>query len=166
MPEPTFDDRLIEPPPPDGLIPGAWWPWWLAAGILLLILAGLALWWRRRKGSKADPAAPQAHAKALASLAGCPTTGLSDTATQVSLILRRYLAEAVDDPALYETHEELIARSSALEQLSEGLRDRCRQFFQHLAQLKYAPDQPDGDPATLLADAGQLLQALNREIDA
>lgn len=166
MPDTPADDVLIAPPSPEELLPTAWWPWLLTIGIVLLLSAGLGLWWWRRKQRPTGPPAPRAHAKALAALARCPTEHCADTATRVSLILRRYLAEATEDPALYETHEELIARQSALEDLSDELRQRCRDLFEQLARLKYAPAPTEGDPASLRDEAGRLLQALNQEIAA
>lgn len=164
MSNPLADDRLIEPPSPDGLMPVSWWSWWPVAA-LVLAFAVLGFWWWRRKARPASgPDAPRAHAKALAALSCCPTDDLPGTATRLSLILRRYLAEVTGDPALYETHEELVARSNALGSLGEEVRRHTRELFDQLARIKYAPGRADDDPIALRDEAVRLLQALNREV--
>lgn len=140
---------------------------WIAGAVGLLLVLGILFWWWR-KPSRRGPGnvAPRARSEALEALSRCPTDNCTETATHTSLILRRYLAEVTADPALYETHEELMARSNALESLSEGLREEAGRFFLQLARLKYARSEGGENPAALPQQARDLLEALHREVAA
>ncbi len=46
-------------------------------------------------------------------------TPINKAATELSLILRRYLASTFHDPALFETNEEFAIREGALSSLQE-----------------------------------------------
>ena len=85
---------------------------------------------------------------------------------QTSLILRRYLSLAAEDPALFETHEEFIARNDALLSLSDAARAACATGFARLAACKYAPEVPAMAPATVVAEAHELLETLHRGFHA
>ena len=59
--------------------------------------------------------AQAAFAEACAAMAAISTADVRDAAVLSSLILRKYLATAAGDPALFETHEEFVARHDALQ---------------------------------------------------
>jgi len=117
----------------------AWW--FLAAGLALLILA-LVLFFLRRKKVFLDPHKEKREAFAAAKerLETMEQVGSRETATAVSLALRGYLARSMNEPALYETHEEFIGRHEGLKDLPEDIRLETGAFFNHLASMKYAPE--------------------------
>lgn len=78
------------------------------------------------------------------------------TATRISLIIRRYLATAFNDTALFETNEEFVLRESSLNQLHPDSRDPITQHLTALSQLKYAP-HGSADTAGLIDDAESIL---------
>lgn len=117
----------------------AWW--FLAAGAALLVL-GLLLFLLRRKKVSIDPHKQkrEAYIAAKAELEAIGDNGTRETATAISLSLRNYLARSMDEPALYETHEEFIGRHEGLKDLPEDVRSETGDFFGKLAALKYAPE--------------------------
>ena len=78
---------------------------------------------------------------------------LAEVATEASLILRHYLAVAMEEPALYETHEEFVMRSDALVDLPAGARDRLAPLLDHLAAAKYGPSSSQDDLSHQLVDS-------------
>jgi hypothetical protein len=141
---------LPSPTPP-------WWVWLLLA-VILIVLAWLLL--RKKKSPPASPLdAYQDACLALeqASLIAEPIT----LATTVSLIIRRYLATAFTDPSLFETHEEFLARHSALQSLPENLRAEISHHFATVAHLKYAPRTDTDNATTLIPDLRGLLDRLH-----
>lgn len=122
-------------------------PWWfLAAGIALLLLA-LILFILRRKKKFHDPLREkrEAYAAAKDQLVTMSHAGSRESASAVSLTLRNYLARSLGEPALYETHEEFIGRHEGLADLPEKLRFETGAFFNHLASMKYAPEDAPMD---------------------
>ncbi len=159
----TTSFELKEPAPPDELVPSiGLWPWWVA-GIALVLLAIILLVVFRKRAVTVDPAAARnaAFKDALAALAGASAASAREAAVQGSLILRRYLATAAADPALFETHEEFVARQDSLNALSPPAREAAAEGFSRFASLKYAPEIPDADPAEVLADSKRLLETLH-----
>lgn len=160
----TFE--LREPASPEPLLPGdpaaPLWIGLVVALVLLAIASGLLIW-RRRHPRKPDPLAlrRQAYQEATVALGKVAATTARAAAVQASLILRRYLAAALADPALYETHEEFIARSDSLKALVEPAREACQRGFASLAAIKYSPAGDHGDPAGIVADARSLLETLH-----
>ena len=119
---------------------------------------------RRRRGPRRiDPQTLRdaAHRKALAALAAIdaaqPPVAL---ATAVSLALRRFLADSCGEPALFETHEEFLARGEALDRLPEPLREETADTFAALASVKYAADRPL-PPSDLIELARSLVDRLH-----
>ena len=117
----------------------AWW--FLAAGSALLVLA-LLIFLRRRAKVSPDPHKEkrEAYAAAKAELAAIAESGSREMATAVSIALRKYLARSLNEPALFETHEEFIGRHEVLKDLPEDVRAETEAFFGKLAGMKYAPE--------------------------
>jgi len=156
---------LREPIPADPYLPAPgppWWIWAAAALFVLLLVAAIVVAIRRhRKSGASGPDPEQARRNALAALsridASAPPARL---ATEVSLILRRFLAEAFGDPALFETHEEFLSRHDALADLPPGQHDALARIFATLVRLKYSPVPPDTDAAPLIESARGILSSL------
>lgn len=160
--------KLLEPAPPVSLLPDSGlWPWFLAGGILLVIGIAIMIFVRTRKQTM-DPHAARkaAFAEASTALQNSAPENARDAAIQSSLILRKYLAVAAADPALYETHEEFISRHDSLSALSPAARAAAESGFTALAALKYAPEIPDAAPAAVVADSRALLETLNQGFSA
>lgn len=162
------DDAMVlrELVPAEPLLPEPGLPaWaWFALAAATIGLAVLVVFLRRkRSAAAADPARArqEAYARAKAALESAPAGGMQEAATRVSVTLRRYLADVCGDPALFETHEEFIARHQALAGYPEDLRKVTAEGFSHLARLKYGPDAT-GDPAALFNGARQLLDRLHQ----
>ena len=83
-------------------------------------------------------------------------------AVLASLTLRDYLATAADDPALFETHEEFIARHDSLAALTEKARAAAAAGFSRLAALKYAAEPPASTASLVIESARTLLDELHR----
>jgi len=161
------EDALVlrELVPAEPLLPPPGLPlWaWLAIGAAVVALFGLAAFLRRAKRQKTDPARirEEAYRAALAELEPPATSGMQEAATRVSVALRRYLAAVAGDPALFETHEEFVARHQALAGYPDELRRSTAEGFSHLARLKYGREA-SGDPASLISAARQLLDRLHQ----
>jgi hypothetical protein len=152
------------------LVP-TWEPqlWWFFAGtaflaaflaaILLLLILLL------RKKPKVDLRKEKREAYQEAKLAfGAKGSGdAREIAIQVSMILRRYLAKSMKEPALFETHEEFVARHDGLKDLPEGVRSEVGSFFTKLAAVKYAPDDiAAGEAQGTHAEGAALLERMHR----
>ena len=164
----STDDALVlrdlvpaEPLLPDPVLP--LWVWLAVAGGILLLLALAWLLLRRRPTGMVNPVKvrEEAYRRAAAELAS-PTGGsMQEAATKISLVLRRYLAVVAGDPALFETHEEFVARHESLASYPVDLRQTAAEGFSHLARLKYGREA-EGDPAALFSSARQLLDRLHQ----
>jgi hypothetical protein len=155
--------RLMEPASPESLVPDyGLWPWFVAGGILLAVV--FAFWMILKKRATAiDPQAARkaAFAEALEALNTSNPDSARNAAIQSSLILRKYLAQAASDPALYETHEEFVSRRDSLQALAAEARSAAETGFTKLASLKYAPEIPDADPAGVVSESKALLETLH-----
>lgn len=163
MSETNTGFKLMEPASPEALVPDyGLWPWFLAAGIAILIGIAVMAYVKRRKVA-GDPHAARnaAFAEATAALAGVIPDSARTAAVQSSLILRKYLSTAANDPALFETHEEFVSRHDALQALTADARAATETGFTRLAALKYAPEIPDAAPADVIADSRALLETLH-----
>jgi len=167
--ESDIDDlRLVEPAQSADLIPTTlgWEAWCIIVtlGILALLLI-LLLWWKLSKRGRPESInqAALAYNGALAKLAICPSQQLTATATECSIILRRYLADLTDDPAIYETHEEWVSRHHSIEAFCQQHRDRIHSFFSELAVWKYSPSDHGDDPATIIERSRDLLKTIHME---
>lgn len=158
----TFE--LKEPAPPDALLPRDYTQiGWLAAAALGLLVgvAGLVRWRRHHTANPAQSRRLLAYKEASAALGRVAAAEARAAAVQTSLILRRYLSLAADDPALFETHEEFITRNDSLLSLTETARAACAAGFARLAAVKYAAAIPELAAASVIADAGELLETLH-----
>jgi Domain of unknown function (DUF4381) len=140
--------------------PQAWWYFTAAAVVFGTVLLVLLI---RRKKSSADPGREkrEAYIEAIADFGQVAPGDLRQTAVRVSEILRRYLAKSMRESALYETHEEFVARHDALKDLPEDVRQKIAVFFAKLAEVKYAPEPPDSEPAPIHAGGLELLERIH-----
>lgn len=165
MAEETVSFELKEPAAPEQLLPrDVIPPLWLGLGLLAAVALAVVLvrWFRTPSTGSAQSVRELAFRDALAGLAQLAAPTARGAAVQTSLILRTYLSLAARDPALFETHEEFIARSDSLKVLSEAAQAAGRDGFARLAALKYAPEPPESDPAVVVAEARGLLETLHR----
>lgn len=156
--------QLQEPVSPESLVPTMDYTfvWWIVAAVILLIL--LAFFLSRKKSTTApNPIAARkaAYLAAKKALDSINPARAREAAVQTSLILRRFLADAIGDPSLFETQEEFISRQDALKVLKPDARDACAAGFTRLSKLKYAAEIPTGEPASIVAESRSLLETLN-----
>lgn len=144
--------------------------WWflVAAGLALLLTAGVLFFVRRKKKKESgisdrEEAFVEAE-ESFGRIGG--ERGLRDVATEVSLILRRYLARSLGEPALFETQEETVSRHDGLANFPDELRGRVREYFAVLARNKYAVRAREGGDAegaeALVAEGKDLLEEMHR----
>jgi len=167
-PEPT-PFQLLEPDTIESLLPGWWLPHILIAATILvaLTLAAVLLIRAKNRPRPADPAKIREEARlkavaALESARGGASSSPRDAAVLASLALRDYLARAADDPSLFETHEEFIARQDSLTALHEEARAAAAAGFSHLASLKYASEPPTSTATEVIESSRNLLDELHR----
>lgn len=140
--------------------PQAWW-YFAAAGLILAVVLLVVM--LRRKKEAVDPHREkrEAYIEAKKDLAKTDAGELRDTAVLVSVILRRYLARSMQEPALFETQEEFVSRHDALRDLPEDVRQSVAEFFAKLAGVKYAPKQVMAQPAEIQAGGLELLERIH-----
>ena len=161
--------ELMEPPAPEALVPDSLLePWVLPCAVGLLVV--LTLWfifWKRKKPAP-DPLAIRkaAYQEAATALDKITTTQSRDAAVLTSLILRKYLSSAANDPALFETHEEFISRDDGLLALTPDARQAAEAGFTRLASLKYAADLPDASSLEVVNECRLLLETLHHGFEA
>ena len=150
---------------PDELLPGyglEWW--WLVAGIFALVVL-LVVVMLRIRGKKEAPSPAMlresAFREAMAALSGSAPADARAAAVLASLAVRKYLSVAAADPALFETHEEFLARHNALNAFKPEARAKAESGFTRLAALKYAPQETDASAADVIAESRTLLQTLH-----
>lgn len=160
---PTFE--LIEPPTTAPLLPR--WSYLtlgsLAAGTLLLICLAILLVrrWSRARSGKQENIRRKAWREAQTAFSTLAAENARDAATGVSLILRRYLATALAEPALFETHEETFARGDALTPLPPAVKQKTAEWFTELARLKYAREIGIESPDEIIANARAILETIH-----
>ena len=79
------------------------------------------------------------------------------SAVRISLIMRQYLEAAFEDPALFETDEELTLRPHALAQLQHDCRTAVIDHLHKLTQLKYVEAGQQGPILELIDQAIEVL---------
>ena len=143
------DDKLqlrdVVPAEPLLSHPGLPWWAWTASGVGVALLVGLAVLLvvrhRRTAFSGAEPVdREQAHREAVAAIEECVGLPRREAALRASGAIRLYLAKVCEDPSLYETHEEFLARHQALQRFPETTREQILMLLSRLAAEKY--DQP------------------------
>jgi len=155
--------QLQEPVLPESLVPAMDLTWlWIAIAVFVILTAVIILIGKRKKHSRMDPLALRraAYKAAVKSFENTTADDARDAAVKSSMILRRFLADAVGDPALFETHEEFIIRRNSLGKLTPPAREAATTTFAKLARVKYAPEVPSDDPAVILAEGRQHLDVL------
>jgi hypothetical protein len=168
MPPESPPFQLHEPDLIESLLPGWWLPHILIGSTILiaLMLAAVLLVRAKNRPRPVDPAKlrEDARLKAVSALESARASSATprEAAVFASLALRGYLARAADDPALFETHEEFIARRDSLAALHEKARESAAAGFSHLASLKYAAEPPASTATEVIESARTLLDELHR----
>ena len=138
--------------------------WWFAVGVFVILLIAGLVFLIGKSAKPVDPMARKrkAYGQAVEAFGGLGTQGVKGTAISVSAILRRYLADAMDEPALFETHEEFIARHDCLKNFPEGLKTDAGDFFSQLAEVKYAEQVAEGCDSGRMSEGGlKLLERMH-----
>ncbi len=161
---------LLEPVSPETLVPHSWVePWMITAAIAAFVLLAALVWLvTRKKATPPDPrlAREAARAEAGAALDKIGEVPAREAAVVSSLVLRKYLATVAGDPALFETHEEYIARHEALKDFTEETRASANIGFSRLASVKYSKDDPDITTAQVVTGAKNMLEILHTGLKA
>jgi hypothetical protein len=170
MNEKTTTYELLEPVSPETLVPNSWVePWMIVTALVaLLILVGGVWLLTRKKAGPLDPrlAREAARAEAAAALDKIGEVPPREAAVVSSLVLRKYLATATGDPALFETYEETISRHEALKDFSEEARGSATIGFTRLAAIKYSPEDSDMETPQVVAGSRNLLEILHTGLRA
>ncbi len=157
---------LHDIPDPEDFLPGieiVWWGWVLL-GMLCALIACILI---RFISSQPDPNPfiDCSYSDSRAALEQClphlDELSLAEVSANVSFILRGYLSKTFGDQALYETHEEFVLRSDALQDLPRGARSRLTPLLSTLADAKYSPSRID--PAAcekIIEDSLEILQGI------
>lgn len=164
---PTYE--LLEPVSPETLVPQSWLePWMFAVLAVVLVVIVAVVWFTRGKPVPPDPklAREAARTEAAAALDNIGEVPAREAAVVSSLVLRRYLATVAGDPALFETHEEYVARHESLKNFTEDARGSAAIGFSRLAAVKYSPDRPDMDTPQVVAGSHSLLKILHEGLQA
>ncbi len=142
--------------------PQAWW-FFAAAALGVLVLLLVHLFKSRKRGEDPDREKREAYKEAKADFKGYEGTNFREAAAWVSLVLRRYLVRSMQEPALFETHEEFVGRHDGLKDLPEDVRADVAVFFTKLAALKYAPEEGSPISAGEITSGGKdLLERIHR----
>ncbi len=165
-------DDLHDIADPGPLLPGIEVPvwFWITLATLVFGAASFFLYFILRR--KVAPTPPELSfygesRRAFEELRiSLPGRSLADVATEASLIMRHYLVVTLQEPALYETHEEFIMRDDALRELPAGAQARLAPLLNQLASAKYGPSHSDQEAAAPLVDSClEVLQGLESTRD-
>jgi heme exporter protein D len=140
--------------------PQVWW-YFAAAGLVIVIVLLVMVLGRKRAVGDAHKEKREAYIEAKKDFEKTQAVGVRETAVRVSVILRRYLARSMQEPALYESHEEFVSRHDALKDLPEDVRQSVAVFFARLAELKYAPEPPLAEPPQIHTGGLELLERIH-----
>jgi hypothetical protein len=152
-----------EPPLQEALLPAPI-PWlWITLGAALLLIAAITLLIRFLRRKPIDPTIARRAAleQALREIDEASSLPHRIAAVQVSLAIRRYLSTAADDPSLFETHEEFLARHPSLTHWPADSIDSLVSTLKHLAEIKYRPLLDELDPVDLVHQSRTLLLTLD-----
>lgn len=141
-----------------------WVPLAWGCVILIALAAAAFIWWIRRR-RRHSPLLPTPLETALNSLSSLEEKlpPLRECSLQLSLIVRHYLQGQVQDPALFETHEEFSQRLDSLATVPKECQYDTRYLLEQLADLKYAGSH-EQDPVrarTLIEQARALLTRID-----
>jgi hypothetical protein len=164
MNEPSGNFELLEPSSPESLVPDSWVETWMVVLFITVALALIAiLIYRKKRGAISTPLGVRAaaHAEAVTALDQVGELPPREAAVRSSLIIRKYLSLVARDPALFETHEEYVARHEALKNFSEDAREATRLGFARLAAIKYSPQSADLDTPQVVTGSRNLLKILH-----
>ena len=144
-----------------------WWYWATMALVAAVVSISYLLW--RKKCRRAAPLPPNAEQVAFDSLRQLEEEKmpLRTCSLRLSLILRNYLRCRLQNPALYETHEEFSQRIDSLADVPVAQRDETRNLLEKLAELKYnEPDEESGDEhaAVLIARTRDLIEKISSRL--
>ncbi|MES2983269.1 MAG: hypothetical protein V4727_13230 [Verrucomicrobiota bacterium] len=116
--------------------------WWIAlpAAFLILLILLVCLLLKKSKVHDPNKAKREAFYQAMTELAKLDASLGKENVIMVSLVMRKYLANSMNEPALYETHEEFIGRHDAIKDLDAELKLAISNYFSELAAIKYGPD--------------------------
>ena len=124
-------ERLEEPQSHTGLI--------IAAVVLVLLAVAALIYIKRRRKPATEPEeSPEETALKSLQALRAEQPDIRECSLQLSMILRRYLTGATQDPALFETHEEFCNRLNALSSIPASCQYPTRVLLEKLAELKYA----------------------------
>ena len=136
---------------------------WIIPVLIALVAIGVIWWIRRSKRTQPHMATPLETAlRALQQLEE-KLPPIRECSLQISLIVRGYLQGQVQDPALYETHEEFSQRLDSLATVPKACQYDTRYLLERLADLKYAGSR-EQDPVqarTLIEQARALLSRID-----
>lgn len=112
----------------------------IMAAVVLVLLAAAAFIYIKRRHKPAEEAEEAPEETALKSLQALHAAqpDIRECSLQLSMILRRYLTGATQDPALFETHEEFSSRLNALASIPADCQYATRVLLEKLAEMKYA----------------------------
>ncbi len=139
--------------------------WWIFAAfiVIVIIVFLVALLLRKKSVFDASKEKSEAYLEAKVAFSECDELGPRESAIRVSMILRRYLARSMNEPALYETHDEFIARHDGLKDLPNDLKCGVAALFSKLAAVKYAPDDiVNVEAHSTTAEGGSLLERIHK----
>ena len=163
---PTIIDAIpeLEHEVPADQFTSLWWGWW---ALLILIILGAAAAYvalrLRQKSPLPIPITPAEQAlQDLDALESARPPLLREFSLQLSMIMRRFLQGELNDPALFETHEEFSRRIDSLASVPEQFRMPMHTLLEKLAEFKYAASDTK-DQATedeLLTHARDLLDKI------
>ena len=136
---------------------------WCLLLLIALAATGVILWIRRHRVSTQPQATPQETALAALQALEEGLPPLRECSLQVSLIVRGYLQGQVQDPALYETHEEFSQRPGALATVPDSCQNDTRRLLEKLANLKYAGlhEQDPVQARELIEQARDLINSID-----
>ena len=157
---------LHDIPDPEGFLPAmeiSWWGWVILGMLCALIPCILFRYLSSRPDPDSVDGSSYSDSRAALEqvLPHLEELSLAEVSANVSLILRNYLTRTFKDQALYETHEEFVLRSDALQDLPHGARARILPLLSTLANAKYTPSRID--PAAcqrIIEDSLEILQGL------
>ncbi|MBK1791262.1 DUF4381 family protein [Persicirhabdus sediminis] len=131
----------------------------IAAGVIIVIAI---IWALRSPQKKYGKSQGQLANEALTSLKErCAELSNKELATELSLILRRFLDVTYQDPSIYQTHEEFILREDALLNIDNDKRSHLLDFLTHLNAFKYK-QQSTAAQDELIKQANELLTQLSK----